>query len=92
MTTPRPSIFGEPGEVPGDSRADAPGSLFAWADDHPQREGDAPGDPADRFPSRASRAAAFAAWKAEGMPWPCPAGLASSCLRALIAGREDRDA
>jgi hypothetical protein len=35
------------------------------------------------FAKRQERRAAFAAWQAEGAPWPPPAGLASACLERL---------
>ena len=40
-------------------------------------------DPAKNFPTRASRAAAFAAWQAAGEPWPPPAGLVSAGMDRL---------
>lgn len=44
-------------------------------------------DPAAAYPTRASRAAAFAAWQAAGEPWPPPAGLTSAIASCLIPRR-----
>ncbi len=41
-------------------------------------------DPAAAYPTRASRAIAFAAWQAAGEPWPPPAGLTSAIASRLI--------
>jgi hypothetical protein len=70
----------------GMSRVPCPGSQALE-----KRNDENQTDPAAAFPTRASRAAAFAAWQSAGEPWPPPAGLVSAGMDRLQRGNRGGD-
>lgn len=77
----------EPGHdvPPGQSRRDGTGQGYMSPVRVPVVPGHAPApDPAARYPSKASRRAAWLAWEANGEPWPPPAGLVSATIGACL--------